>query len=196
MPVLASAQLGNSIDAPHVEGSARLRVESPDAAMNSLPVGLKITRSTGEYVVATYRNVLIQRVNRASAEFLDAIQLAEEEVLASHPEGYGTVVMVEVSASLPPADVRRRSLELWKAKEHLILCQALVVEGEGFWASAMRGFMTGIYAVGRTRTPKKACPDEIEAATFVTQALGASAGDRSALEAVLTAVRRYTNAAA
>jgi hypothetical protein len=164
--------------------------------MTSLPPGLTIVRASDEFVVASYRNVLVQRVRCASTTYLDAVMAAETEILARHPEGYGTVVLVEFPATLPPADVRRRAIELWRQKEHLILCQALVVEGEGFWASAMRGFMTGIYAVGRTRMPKKACNDEREAAVFLEESLGAVVGEREALVAALGAVRKHKSAAA
>jgi hypothetical protein len=162
--------------------------------MGAVPNGLEIVHASPDFVVATFRNILIQRVTgEVTLDFIDKVQIGEKELLREYPEGYATIVIGELTAKLPSPEVRKKSMDLWKKCEAVILCQALIVRGDGFWASAVRAFMTGVYAVGRTRMPKKSCDDALEAAVFVVDSVGAKAGETasiaSAVEAVCAVVR-------
>jgi hypothetical protein len=55
--------------------------------------------------------------------------------------------LVPNNLPLPEADTREELLMLSRSYTHLTACIGVIIAGGGFWASAIRGFVTGIRVV-------------------------------------------------
>ena len=55
------------------------------------------------------------------------------------------IYVIAEGARLPEAAVRSYFIDAIKHSEHELACVAVVVEGSGFWASAVRSFVTGLH---------------------------------------------------
>jgi hypothetical protein len=61
-----------------------------------------------------------------------------------HPEGVSVVYLIANDAGLPTAEARAGVRQLIERYRHQRACLAVVVQGEGFWASGMRAVITGV----------------------------------------------------
>lgn len=70
--------------------------------------------------------------------------------MRSHPEGMSNIHIIKEGAQLPDAEGRKGLMELMRYHERDIACAAVVVGGGGFWASALRGAVTGMWLAAAT----------------------------------------------
>jgi hypothetical protein len=73
------------------------------------------------------------------------------ELMAERTPGYRSNVHVILEgAALPTAEARKLFVALMKHHRDALACVVIVVNGTGFWASALRGAMTGLRALAPT----------------------------------------------
>jgi len=98
-----------------------------------------------EMLMAAYKNLnIIVWYGSASAAAVDMIDEATVGRVRDCPTGISAIHVVLPTAGLPSAEARDglvRSGKRWAAQ---LACVAVVIERKGFWASAMRGAVTGI----------------------------------------------------
>jgi hypothetical protein len=75
------------------------------------------------------------------------------KTLCSHGTKFSSVQLVVKKAPLPAAEVRAAYEDLLRRYAERIACAALLIEGDGFWASAVRAFLTGVQMVERRLRP-------------------------------------------
>jgi hypothetical protein len=118
-----------------------------------------------EMLMATYKNVnIIVWYAAASGEAVEMLDEATVARVRDCPSGISAIHVASHTAGLPSAEARDglvRSSKRWSA--HLA-CVAVVIERKGFWASAMRGAVTGIQMLA-PRSFVSQVHDSIEQAT-------------------------------
>lgn len=104
-----------------------------------------------------------------------ATLLGHEAVIAFRPQGSGSIIAVDATTTFPSEATRRASLEVARKTSHQTLGQVLIVLGEGFWASAIRGVMTTISSLTAATHPRKVVRHEEEGVDWVLELMGESA---------------------
>jgi hypothetical protein len=95
--------------------------------------------------IAVLRNVMIVHwTSRATAEAAGRLTAATDHVLETYPAGLSAVHVLATTAGLPTPEGRAGLIQIMNEKAAQIACVAVVVGGTGFWASAMRSFITGL----------------------------------------------------
>lgn len=76
-------------------------------------------------------------------------QLAEQSARfhKKHPEGVSVVHVISKGPALPDTETRERLSTLLQAHSASLACVGVVLDGRGFWASAVRGFLVGLRLV-------------------------------------------------
>jgi hypothetical protein len=101
--------------------------------------------------IAALRNVMIVHwTSRATGSAAAKLSAAFEQVLKSYPMGSSAVHVISREAGLPTPEGRAGLMQIMTERAEKIACIAVVVGGTGFWASAMRSFVTGM----RFMTPR------------------------------------------
>jgi hypothetical protein len=71
--------------------------------------------------------------------------------------GIGLLTIVESGAPLPPSSVRASIAEFLASGSAFIKCSAVVFEGSGFRAAAVRSVVTGLTLMAKQAYPHKVC---------------------------------------
>jgi hypothetical protein len=83
-----------------------------------------------------------------SIESVEAYARVVQDVIARLGGGRGSVVhLVNERVGMPPSATRPALTKLMEDTQALS-CASVVVQGSGFWASAIRGFLTGMRLLG------------------------------------------------
>ncbi|MCA9707654.1 MAG: hypothetical protein KDK70_17525 [Myxococcales bacterium] len=107
-------------------------------------------------LVASWRNVVLNvGKGSPSADHIDTVRRLVDDLLSKYPDGIGMMLMVYNASLFPHADGRNRTNELFREVGPRLQGVAAVVEGTGFWASAVRSVITGFTLVSRTKFPLK-----------------------------------------
>jgi hypothetical protein len=82
------------------------------------------------------------RPDKAAALVLSRI--SDDCIARMHGEQGSSVHLVNARVKLPDADARDVLAQIMKNSGNAVACAAVVVDGGGFWASALRSFITGL----------------------------------------------------
>jgi len=107
-------------------------------------------------------------------EDINATLRGHEALVAYRPEGGGSIVAVDSTTTFPSEATRRTALDVTRKTGPLTLAHALIVLGDGFWASAMRGVMTTIWSLTSATHPRKVVRQEAEGVDWVIETVGES----------------------
>lgn len=111
---------------------------------------------TGDHAVASFHDVfVIVWRHRTTHEGVRACHRGFAKFSAAHPRSAGLVTVVEVGAPLPPPDVRQAIANLLASFAPIVKASALVHEGEGFRAAAVRGVVTGLTMLATVPYPHR-----------------------------------------
>ncbi|MET0595508.1 MAG: hypothetical protein ABW133_22605, partial [Polyangiaceae bacterium] len=99
-----------------------------------------------------------------------ATLLGHEAILADYPQGSAAIVVVDPSTAFPSEEARRVMLEATRKTSATTLAHTLVVLGDGFWASAVRGIMTTIGSLTNSSHPRKVVRHEEEGVDWIIDA--------------------------
>jgi hypothetical protein len=81
---------------------------------------------------------------RATGPAIEKVAQLREQMDRDHPEGVSVVYLIANDAGLPTPEARAGVKELMARFSNKRACLAILVQGEGFWASAMRAVITGV----------------------------------------------------
>jgi hypothetical protein len=124
----------------------------PAANWNPRSTAFKLLDSEpNEFVFGSWKNVLIAVwKSQATAPMVERLKRTID-VMSERTSGYRSNVHVIVEgAALPSAEARAALVELMKRNRDALACVAIVVDGRGFWSSALRGAMTGLRVLAPT----------------------------------------------
>jgi hypothetical protein len=98
-----------------------------------------------------------------------ATLVAHEAIVANYPNGSAAIVMVDPTTTFPSEDMRRAALETTRKTTNQTVAQVLVVAGDGFWASAVRGIMMTIASLSNASHPRKVVRYEEEGVDWILE---------------------------
>ncbi|HVZ35019.1 MAG TPA: hypothetical protein VG963_21485 [Polyangiaceae bacterium] len=84
-------------------------------------------------------------LSHATGIALHRLTLSTREMMAKYPHGFSTVHIITGSAGLPDADARAGFIRLSNECVRELACVGVIIGGSGFWASALRAAVTGIW---------------------------------------------------
>jgi hypothetical protein len=94
------------------------------------------------------------------------------DLIASGKNNTCVLTIAQANAPIPSGDVREASGRLMRELTPHLLAGATVIEGGGFWASAVRSFLTAVYFVAKQPCPTKAFARIDEAAQWLGPRVG------------------------
>jgi hypothetical protein len=104
-----------------------------------------------EFVFGSWNNVLIAVwKSQATAPRVERFKRAIELMNERTPGYRSNVHMIVEGAALPTAEARAVLVELMKRNREALACVVIVVDGRGFWSSALRSAMTGLRVLAPT----------------------------------------------
>ena len=125
-----------------------------------------------DYCTAAWRDlfVLIWR-HETTLEGIKAGRDALASMGQSHPDGCAMLTIVEPGAPMPPAEARDALSEVLRDAGDIIKVSAVVFEGAGFRAAAVRSVVTGISLVAKQPYPHKVFATVDAAASWLSPSL-------------------------
>ena len=133
----------------------------------------RIALQTPAMTIGIFANVYFMRVHG---------EITMPDLLAAHREHLALIAsgktstcvftIAQANAPIPSADVREASGRLMRELTPHLLAGATVIEGGGFWASAVRSFLTAVYFVAKQPCPTKAFARVEEAAQWLGPRVG------------------------
>lgn len=96
----------------------------------------------GRFRYTAWKNLTISVwADQATVEAARRVTEVSKRVIAEHPEGHSTVVFILNGAPAPTPEAQAIFGELYNPTQSDLVCMGVVLEGEGFWASAMRSMI-------------------------------------------------------
>jgi hypothetical protein len=126
-------------------------------------------------------------------DVLDADAI-NDKLIASHGPAYSLLVFVDPAQKLPTADVRKVSAEILVKRADTQKMTVVILEGDGFWASAMRMAITSIMAIMAGRGNRRFCTNVDEAAAILVQYVRKADGSPVTPAEIASAVRDFRKA--
>ncbi len=116
---------------------------------SSFPKAALLDVEPGRFRYSIWSNVTISvwadQADLAAAQRVLAIS---KRVVQERPEGHSTVIFVLTGVPAPTAEAAALFANLYDPRNSKISCMAVVLEGEGFWASVMRSTFTRLRLAG------------------------------------------------
>jgi hypothetical protein len=142
------------------------------------------------YYVAAWRSVTLIRVTGDLDDtFLSIAKRAHDAALGYDPNGYASITIAELSAKLPSQKLRSEASRLRRDTQADLRAQAVILAGEGFFASAMRAALLGILSMAKSRVPITMTSTPREAAEFIVRHIPNGRFDVTDLERVIDLAR-------
>lgn len=151
----------------------------------------------GAYGFYRVENVAINTwSSQPTADAVEVLGKLTERSLSECPEGIASIHWIESGAGLPTPEARQGLSEIAKKYAKHLHCVGVMLEGSGFWASALRSALTGIVLLSPRDYPLRFVSDTPELVAFVVQELKQRTGKapeserlRRAMEEVLRQLR-------
>lgn len=123
----------------------------PDAATSDAPAGTPQVESLIHLDGLTlhgFRNLQIASwTKQGTVALVEHLAEHSRRFHRLHPEGVSVVHIISKGPALPDAATRERLKTLLEANAKTLACVAIVLDGRGFWASAVRSFLVGLRLV-------------------------------------------------
>jgi hypothetical protein len=117
---------------------------------------------------------LMRCFGEVSPDDMRATLKCHEVLRAYRPDGSVSVVAVDPSAAIPSEDTRRVMLEVTRVTNPETVAVAVMILGDGFWASALRGVLTTLGFLGQPTHPRKVFRYEEEGVEWAIESIGES----------------------
>jgi hypothetical protein len=99
-----------------------------------------------EFAFCTFRNLaVVVWQSRATGPALERLSTVTRGVMREFPEGFSVVHIAKPSAGMPSPEARAGFVKLLQMSTPELACAALLIGGDGFWASSLRGLATGLW---------------------------------------------------
>jgi hypothetical protein len=126
-----------------------------------MPLGLdswQLVVAHPDYALAHWRQVFLVLWRRETTmEGARHLETACTAFARTQPGGIGLLTIVESGAPLPPAAARDAIAAFLASGSAFIKCSAVVFEGSGFRAAAVRSVVTGLTLMAKQAYPHKVC---------------------------------------
>jgi hypothetical protein len=135
---------------------------------NDAPTAPVIFYESEGCVIASWKNISIGVWRtHATVELVAELSKLVAKLVREYPAGGSALHLVADRISLPDAATRDALAAMTARYAEHLACMATVLAGTGFWASAMRGFLTGLQALERRPFKAHICATISEAAAWL-----------------------------
>jgi hypothetical protein len=117
---------------------------------------LRVHYRSDQTCVATLDGFFLMRCyGVVTLDALEATLRAHEEALYAEPRGVCSIMVADPTSRLPPEEVREASATVTRKTKATVRASATIMLGEGFWASAVRGYLATLQLMSPSGYPKK-----------------------------------------
>jgi hypothetical protein len=149
---------GSSVRQPN------LRAATSDAA-GPAP---QLLHDADGFVMATWKNLALHVWTiQATPALVAKLDVLSTAFIKEHPEGISAVHIIAKNAPLPDKVVREQLRQVSERHAKHVACVCHVVEGSGFWASALQSFLTGLHWLSKRSYGLHICSDIRSAAQWL-----------------------------
>jgi hypothetical protein len=114
-------------------------------ALTTSPELVHLHTEPGQHAFYTWQNIMITCWSqRATGPAIEKVAHYREQLDRAHPEGVSVIYLIANEAGLPTPEARAGVKDLMTRFSKKRACLAILIQGEGFWASAMRAVVTGV----------------------------------------------------
>lgn len=147
----------------------------------------RVVLEDGKNLVGTYENLVLAVWGQSpSAAPMRAIHESHLALLEEY-ERVGHLVLIHGMPKLPTPEARELAGEY--NRQSNMSSVAIVLDGEGFWASAARGFLTTVLFFQRSNAPTELFRTLDDALRWQAEVLAESAPDRLATRSAILTLR-------
>lgn len=109
-----------------------------------------------------------------------------------HPRGIGLLTIVSEKAPMPASPVRQAVASFLTQGSSYIKCSAVLMEGTGFRAAAVRSVVTGLTMLAKQTYPHRVCsvPDAVSLLSHELHVASGQAVNPTALRAAIDELRQ------
>jgi hypothetical protein len=130
--------------------------------------GAQLHESTADHVVLTWNDFIFAVFkHETTLDAVRTIQRVYDELAAKFPKGVYMVTVVESGAPMPATEVRTALADFLAGGAGRTRRSAVIHEGVGFRAAAVRGVVTGLAMVARLPYPHKVFATATEASGWL-----------------------------
>lgn len=129
-------------------------------------------RSPGAAIGTLDAFFLMRCFGMVSPDDIAATLKCSDVLNAYRPEGSVSIVVVDPTSAFPSEETRRAALDATRRTRALTAGHVVIVAGDGFWASAIRGVLTTLAALAQTSFPRKVVRYEEEGIEAAIDMLG------------------------
>jgi hypothetical protein len=110
----------------------------------------QVVHDSNGFLMATWKNVALHVwTARATPALVVSLDQLTARFAGAHPEGISAVHIIANNTPLPDKIVREQLSQVTNRHSKHLACVCHVVEGSGFWASALHSFLTGLHFLAR-----------------------------------------------
>jgi hypothetical protein len=96
----------------------------------------------------TWKNVVIAAWTiQGTGPLADELERVTAPVSSAYPVGFSAIHLIAKRPPLPTSEAREKLIQATRTYSKNLACVGTVLEGSGFWASAIRSFIVGIRLV-------------------------------------------------
>jgi hypothetical protein len=140
-----------------------------------------------------WRNIsIIVWHTQATGPAVERLAAVTREMMRDHPGGFSSVHIAKIGAPMPSPEGRQAFLDLLKVCTPQLKCAAVLIGGDGFWASALRGAATGLWLAFPKTFELNLSSDVDEVARWLAPKHEQKTGVRLDPEAVASVLRDLT----
>lgn len=158
--------------------------------MDSLPTSVRIVDRDGRNVVAVWENLVLAVWGESpSLRSMEAIHESHLEVLQRRST-VAHLVLVDGTPKMPTSEARDHASRYSSRSKMSAI--AIVLDGEGFWMSAARAFLTTVLFVTRNDAPTKLFARVEDAVAWQTTTLSQTSEYAEQAQAAIAGLRAFS----
>ncbi|HVW30292.1 MAG TPA: hypothetical protein VHC69_33270 [Polyangiaceae bacterium] len=131
------------------------------------------------FLAATWRNVgIVVWGKQATPSLAKKLEQFSDDLLARNPNGISAIHVITSTAALPDSATRAELDRLTNKYAKDLAVMGTVIEGTGFWASAMTSFITSLHWMSRKPFKVRTASDAADIANWAPPHHAAKTGVR------------------
>jgi hypothetical protein len=121
-----------------------------------LPPGmLMVETATSDVVIGTWNNVAVGIWKSPTAETFRAFMRCQDKLAGENPSGIFAMSIIEEGSPMPSRDARKQLADLVMAEKGRVILSAVVPEGSGFRAAAVRAVSGAMMVLSKPPFPQE-----------------------------------------
>jgi hypothetical protein len=141
--------------------------------------GLSVVYDEPGFLAAAWKNVgIVVWGTQATLPLAKKLERFSDDLLARNPNGISAIHVITSTAPLPESKTRAELDRLTNKYARDLAVMGTVIEGSGFWASAMTSFITGLHWMSRKPFKARTASDVADVASWAPEHHAAKTGVR------------------